>query len=56
MKNLKCLCRILIKENESLVISTTGTEAFKAEKITAFGKFDGYISVNKNDWSQIIKG
>lgn len=42
------------KKHDMLIISTTGTEAFKAEKITAFGNVDGYISVNKNDWNQII--
>ena len=55
-EKFKMLMQNVDKRNESLVISTTGTEAFKAEKITAFGKFDGYLSVNKNDWSQIIKG
>lgn len=42
------------KNNDMTIISTTGTEAFKAEKLNAFGKFDGKISVNENDWSQII--
>jgi hypothetical protein len=42
------------KDRNMTIISTTGTEAFKAEKLNAFGKFDGKISVNENDWSQII--
>ena len=42
------------KDGNMTIISTTGTEAFKAEKLNAFGKFDGKISVNENDWSQII--
>lgn len=50
------LIKSIDKKFESLVISTTGTDAFKAEKITAFGKIDGYISVNNNAWEQIILG
>lgn len=42
------------QDGNMTIISTTGTEAFKAEKLNAFGKFDGKISVNENDWSQII--
>ena len=42
------------QDGKMTIISTTGTEAFKAEKLNAFGKFDGKISVNENDWHQII--
>lgn len=39
---------------ESLVIHTTGTEAWKATKLTAFGKFDAKVIVNRNDWNQLF--
>lgn len=42
------------KNGKMTIISTTGTEAFKAEKLNAFGTFDGRVSVNENDWEQII--
>ena len=42
------------KDCNMTIISTTGTEAFKAEKLNAFGTFEGRISVNENDWEQII--
>lgn len=35
-------------------ISTTGTEAFKAAKLSAFGDVDGRISCNANDWNQFF--
>lgn len=41
-------------DGKMTIISTTGTEAFKAEKLNAFGEFDGRVSVNDNDWEQII--
>ena len=39
---------------ESIRISTTGTDAYKAEMLKAFGPVDGYLSVNQNDWNEII--
>lgn len=42
------------KNKKITIISTTGTEAYKAEKLNSFGKFDGFVSVNKNDWHQIF--
>jgi len=42
------------KNEKMTIISTTGTEAYKAEKLNSFGKFDGFVSVNKNDWHQIF--
>lgn len=38
---------------EMTTLAITGTEAWKAEKITAFGNIDRSITVNKNDWNQI---
>ena len=42
------------KNGKMTIISTTGTEAYKAEKLNSFGNFDGFVSVNKNDWHQIF--
>ena len=41
-------------ELKSLRISTTGTDAYKAELISAFGNVDGNLTVNYNNWEEII--
>lgn len=41
-------------ELKSIRISTTGTDAYKAELIKAFGNVDGNLTVNYNNWEEII--
>lgn len=41
-------------ELKSIRISTTGTDAYKAELINAFGNVDGNLTVNYNNWEEII--
>lgn len=53
----KLYCKEITKNfgdsREMTTLAITGTEAWKAEKITAFGNIDRSITVNKNDWNQI---
>lgn len=48
------LMKAIDNNKESLVIHTTGTEAYKATKLSAFGDFDAQIIVNHNDWNQLF--
>lgn len=56
-KFFKQYCKEITKNfgnsREMTTLAITGTEAWKAEKITAFGNIDRSITVNKNDWNQI---
>lgn len=53
-KKFQFFVKTLDPKNEMTVLSITGTEAWKAEKLEAFGDVDGKITVNDNDWMQII--
>lgn len=46
--------RLMKVLKQPLVLSLTGTDAYKAEKVTSFGKVEKFIVVNPNDFMQII--
>ena len=53
-KKFKKLMGTIDVNMKSLAIHTTGTEAWKATKLTAFGKFDAKVIVNRNNWNQFF--
>lgn len=50
----KMILESIDPELKSIRISTTGTDAYKAELIEAFGNVDGNLTVNYNNWEEII--
>ena len=53
-EKFKMILNAIDPELKSLRISTTGTDAYKAELISAFGNVDGNLTVNYNNWEEII--